>query len=89
LREAMEDRLHQPFRKHLIPGYDEFVQSGYQHAALGVCISGSGSTVLGLVREEHARGLVEAWKAAARAQAVAARVRAVGLENRGALVQEV
>ncbi|TDI85889.1 MAG: homoserine kinase [Caldithrix sp.] len=46
LRQAMQDRLHQPFRKQLIPGYDNFEKTAYENGALGVCISGSGSTIL-------------------------------------------
>jgi homoserine kinase len=46
LREALHDRLHQPFRAPLIPGYADVVQSALQAGALGATISGAGSSVL-------------------------------------------
>ncbi len=57
----MKDKLHQPFRKHLIPGYDELEKTGYENGALGVCISGSGSTILGFSVTESER-LQKAWQ---------------------------
>ena len=52
LRTAMEDLLHQPYRKHLVPGFDAIVKAGYEAGADGVCLSGSGSTMLAFVRRE-------------------------------------
>lgn len=47
LREALRDRLHQPYRATLVPGLSEAL--ALQHPdLLGVCLSGSGPTVLAL-----------------------------------------
>lgn len=45
LRGAFADHLHQPFRKSLIPYFDAVVAAGEEAGALGVFLSGSGSTV--------------------------------------------
>jgi homoserine kinase len=46
--ELLADRLHQPVRGALIPGLGEAIEAGHEAGALGVCISGSGPTVLAL-----------------------------------------
>lgn len=43
---AIEDRIHQPYRTALIPGYDEARQLALEAGAAAVCISGAGSTML-------------------------------------------
>jgi homoserine kinase len=45
LREALRDRWHQPYRAALVPGLDEALALEHPHL-LGVCLSGSGPTVL-------------------------------------------
>ena len=45
-REAMQDKLHQPYRKDLMGPLDEVFSAGYEAGALGVCISGAGPCVL-------------------------------------------
>jgi homoserine kinase len=52
VRRGLEDALHQPFRKHLIPGFEELVQLKDKLHAIGFIISGAGPTVLGLVKKE-------------------------------------
>lgn len=53
LKSAMEDRLHQPYREKLIPGMKEVFQSAYSAGALGVALSGSGSSILALSKEQR------------------------------------
>jgi homoserine kinase len=48
LREAMNDRLHQPHRIKLIDGRDAIMNAAYKAGALGVCVSGSGPTILAI-----------------------------------------
>ena len=47
LRESLRDRWHQPFRAALVPGLEEALALEHPHL-LGVCLSGSGPTVLAL-----------------------------------------
>ena len=46
IRLAAGDRLHEPYRKQLIPEYDRAAQLCEQYQALSLLISGSGSTLL-------------------------------------------
>lgn len=43
---ALADRLHQPYRKTLITGYDEVREAAKKAGAYGSCISGAGPTML-------------------------------------------
>ena len=54
LRVAMQDRLHQPYRAHLIPGLEDVIEAALAHGAYGACLSGSGPTVLAFAPEERA-----------------------------------
>lgn len=46
LRAGLEDRLHQPYREHLIPGLADVFKAGREAGAYNVIISGAGSTVM-------------------------------------------
>ncbi|KIM28809.1 hypothetical protein M408DRAFT_133567 [Serendipita vermifera MAFF 305830] len=49
--EAMKDRMHQPYRKSLIPGLPEVLSSvtpATHQGLLGICLSGAGPTILAL-----------------------------------------
>ena len=45
LREALRDRLHQPFRQHLVPGLRELLTLEHPDL-LGVCLSGAGPSIV-------------------------------------------
>ncbi|WP_242462824.1 homoserine kinase [Persephonella atlantica] len=53
LKIAMEDRFHQPYRKKLIPGFDDVLKEAYNGGALGVSLSGAGPSVVALSVENH------------------------------------
>jgi len=55
LGEAMRDRLHQPYRAHLVPGMDDAIAAALEAGAHGAALSGSGPTVAAFVsqREEE------------------------------------
>ena len=53
LREAMRDRIHQPYRAPLIPGFEEILDLP-NPALLGVALSGAGPTVLAMAKEADA-----------------------------------
>lgn len=52
MRIAQQDRLHQPFRTSLIEGYDVAEAAANKLDALGICISGAGSTLLCISEKE-------------------------------------
>lgn len=45
---AMEDRLHQPYRKKFIPGFDDVLNAAYRGGAYGAALSGSGPSIFAL-----------------------------------------
>jgi len=53
LREAMLDKLHQPYRKHIVPGLTELLELEHPKL-LGVCLSGAGPSLLALTLGESA-----------------------------------
>jgi homoserine kinase len=63
LREALCDRLHQPFRQELVPGLERAL--ALQHPdVLGVCLSGAGPSIVALATrnfDEIARLLTDAF----------------------------
>lgn len=51
---GMQDAIHQPYRKSLIPGLAEILQSvkpATHPGLLGICLSGAGPTILALATE--------------------------------------
>lgn len=53
---AMQDRVHQPYRKVLIPGLSEILKSmtpKTHKGLLGICLSGAGPTILALATENY------------------------------------
>ncbi len=66
LRELMQSPLHIPYRSQLIPDYSQVEEAAYNHGALGFTISGAGSTLLALAKDNcRAIGLamVEVFRA--------------------------
>ncbi|MCJ1363283.1 Trihydroxynaphthalene reductase [Acarospora aff. strigata] len=66
--QAMQDKVHQPYRKTLIPGLTEILQSVTPEThpgLLGICLSGAGPTILALATdhfERIAQVIVEKFK---------------------------
>lgn len=66
--DGMQDKVHQPYRKTLIPGLTEILQSvtpSSHPGLLGICLSGAGPTILALATEnfDHiANHLIEQFK---------------------------
>jgi homoserine kinase len=51
LKHACQDRLHEPYRAQLIPGYQSLRNKALQAGALGIAISGSGPSVLAFAQK--------------------------------------
>lgn len=87
LQSALEDRIHQPYRKALIAGYDEVRQAALNAGAYGLVISGAGPTLLALANPEAAAAVEQAMAQAWRDQGIDAQVKAVALDRVGAIVK--
>ena len=60
LRKACTDKMQEPYRKHLIPQYEEVKKLCQQQDMITMFISGSGSTMIALTQEEtDAKKLIE------------------------------
>jgi len=64
LASAIEDKLHQPYRKQLFKGYDEFAAEAIAAGAAGFCVSGAGSTMLAVVHSTAIESVTAALKQA-------------------------
>ena len=60
---AMADRLHQPYRQKLIPGFAEVEAAARQAGAVAVALSGAGPSLVAFARHRHA-AIAEAMQAA-------------------------
>jgi homoserine kinase len=81
LRGAFVDHLHQPFRKKLIPFFDDVIAAGEGAGALGGFLSGSGSTIV-CVTLRSPQKIAAAMLAAARTRGVRTLITAA--DNQGA-----
>lgn len=63
MRIALEDKLHQPYRTKLIQGFETAEAAAKKLDAMGICISGAGSTLLCIAdRPEFSAEMKEALK---------------------------
>lgn len=83
LAAALEDKLHQPYRQVLIPGYAAVREAAIGAGAYGAVISGAGPTLLALTNsvqaEAVAAAMVDAWDAAG----IQAQARVLYLDRNG------
>ncbi|MPW26915.1 homoserine kinase [Alkalibaculum sp. M08DMB] len=53
LKSISADTLHEPYRKVLIPGYDEIKKNALKHGALGCFLSGAGPSIFCIVEDRN------------------------------------
>ena len=58
LRTAMQDRIHQPYRKSLITDYDK-IEALVRTTGAAFCLSGAGPTLLCITRDKNLREKLE------------------------------
>lgn len=83
---GMEDRLHQPYRKLLIPGLEEVFVAAKKAGAHGVSLSGSGPSVIAITHR-YPQPIGEAMKIAFRRNGIEAKVMILDADNEGAKTQ--
>lgn len=54
LKAGMDDMLHQPYRKQLIPGFEQVIANAYNAGAWGAALSGAGPTFLAITSSKAA-----------------------------------
>lgn len=71
LRSCLDDKIHQPYRKELIPDIDKIFSKCMELGSLGEFISGSGSTLISIIKDDakiinelntYLKGLSGEWK---------------------------
>jgi homoserine kinase len=86
LRFALADRLHQPYRKRLIPGYDAVVMEARKAGAAAVALSGAGPSLVAFAADRHWE-IAAAMKAAFEANGLACRTFVLPVDRQGVQVQ--
>lgn len=86
LRSALQDRIHQPYRQTLIPGYEVVRTAAIDAGALGLVISGAGPTLLALTELETAEAVKLAIKSAWGTAGCNVEVKILEVNTTGALV---
>ena len=87
LRVAMQDKLHQPYRSHLIPGLEDVIEAAHENGAYGASLSGSGPTVIAFAPEDRSEEIVVAMRAAFEAKNVETKAWVLDVDLAGARVE--
>jgi len=84
LRGALQDKLHHPYRKSLIYGYDDIHVAALSAGAYGMVISGAGPTLLALSDTSNSGDVVAAMASEWQKKGIIAQVQALKLDTKGA-----
>ncbi len=87
LQAALHDRIHQPYRQALIPGYEAVYQAALNSGAYGLVISGAGPTLLALAEVTQAEQVRTAIATAWANQTIDAIVKVLQIDHQGAIAQ--
>jgi homoserine kinase len=83
---AMKDRLHQPYRAMLIPGFDDVVQAAIEAGALGVALSGAGPSIAAYCTQSAEQVAAHMRQAFAQNR-IACEVKVLAIDTDGAIVR--
>lgn len=83
--EAMQDRLHQPYRQVLFPAMPEIIQAAIAAGAYGASLSGGGSSLIALA-DSHLNEVLQAMQETARAANIEGTGRILRADQSGARV---
>ncbi|MEO1431354.1 MAG: homoserine kinase [Cyanobacteria bacterium J06632_19] len=84
LRAALQDKLHQPYRKKLINNYDAINAAALSAGAYGMVISGAGPTLLALTDTENSQAVATAMASEWENKGIKAQVQTLQIDNKGA-----
>jgi homoserine kinase len=86
LQAALQDRIHQPYRETLIPGYSQVRSAALKAGAHGLVISGAGSTLLALASPDTVGAVEVAIADAWVREGISVTVRGMAIDTQGAVV---
>ncbi len=84
LRAALQDKLHQPYRKKLINNYDAINAAALSAGAYGMVISGAGPTLLALTNTANSQNVTAAMAHEWQNKGIKAEVQTLQIDNKGA-----
>ncbi len=84
LQAALQDKLHQPYRKSLIHGYDYIQTAALSAGAYGMVISGAGPTLLAFTDTSNSASVAAAMASEWQNQGIEAQVQMLQLDRKGA-----
>ncbi len=84
LKEALKDKLHQPYRQSLIRGYERVSKAVAAAGGYGMVISGAGPTLLALCHPSQVSAVMEAMETAWSKEGVKAVVKCLQVDREGA-----
>ncbi|MCB4756744.1 MAG: homoserine kinase [Elusimicrobia bacterium] len=87
LRYLLNDRLHEPYRAKLVPGFYRVKEAALRNGAVGVTLSGAGPTMVGFVKPAKAKRVARAMKRAFKKAGVDCSLLILSISRRGALVK--
>jgi len=88
LRWAVADRLHQPYRKRFIPGYDSVVAEARKAGAVAVALSGAGPALVAFASAKHTE-IADAMKAAFESNGLACRTFILPVDQQGVQIGRI
>lgn len=89
LATALDDRIHQPYRKTLIKGYDAVRIAALDAGAYGIVISGAGPTLLALTQQAQAQTVVTTMATAWAELGIAAQAKVLALDRQGTQIKTI
>ncbi len=88
LRWAMTDRLHQPYRRELVTGFDTVTAAAKEAGAVAVVLSGAGPSMAAFTAKRH-NEVAHAMQAAFEGHGIPARTFVLPIDRRGAHISMV
>ncbi len=88
VRQAMGDRLHQPYRSALVPGLKQILEMEDREGLIGVALSGAGSTVVAFAdanAQEIGAGIASIFSR----HGLSSTIRVLKADNRGLVIEEL
>ena len=86
LRVAMEDKIHQPYRQGLIPGYLALKQAALEAGAYNLVISGAGPTLMAITSPETATIVAQALQQTWQDNGITTQTHILALDRQGTRV---
>lgn len=83
----LNDRMHEPYRAKLIPGFKSVKQSALRAGACGVTLSGAGPTLLAFAPRGKSARIARAMHSAFARAGVRCETKELDIDKRGAIVQ--